>query len=260
MTTSRSFSLTFFAGLLLVVTSLQPVLYAQAQDTSAEATINALQTQVATLQVQMPTTSSTPTSNLDAELLLYEADWSQGMDGWKETGGWKFAAGMLLSDGSDDNSSQLIVAPYRPDGINYVVEAEIQWVSANLNSGSHCEDPSFGIVTRADGQGAYWSGVHLHYNESFFGTSEPLIKARIGDQRELTHCGFDVPIAEQEEYLLDREWHTYRVEVRGNTITLLVDGSVVLETLDNRHLAPGQIGLWSVLAQISVRSFKVYSL
>ncbi len=56
------------------------------------------------------------------------------------------------------------------------------------------------------------------------------------------------------------EWHLYRLEVEGNTIRLAVDGRMLIETSDNNTLANGSIGLFSVGAQVSVRSFKVIAL
>lgn len=50
---------------------------------------------------------------------------------------------------------------------------------------------------------------------------------------------------------------TYRVEMQGNTMRLLVDGVRVLETKDNTHLKGGHIGLWSQNVVLNVYNFKV---
>jgi hypothetical protein len=52
----------------------------------------------------------------------------------------------------------------------------------------------------------------------------------------------------------------YWLEVKGNTIKLLVDGALLLDATDNRHLSNGRVGLVSIGAQINVRSFKVIQL
>ena len=62
------------------------------------------------------------------------------------------------------------------------------------------------------------------------------------------------------DYTRDMGWHTYRMEVKGNTIKFLIDGAPIVETADNRYLTGGKVGLWSDNAQISVRSFKVIAL
>jgi hypothetical protein len=52
----------------------------------------------------------------------------------------------------------------------------------------------------------------------------------------------------------------YRVEVRANTLRLLVDGARMVDATDNRYLSPGRVGLWSDQYQLEVRSFKVIAL
>jgi hypothetical protein len=49
-------------------------------------------------------------------------------------------------------------------------------------------------------------------------------------------------------------WHGYRVEVRGNGLTLNIDGAEVSSASDNTFLDGGRVGLWSDNAQIAVRS------
>jgi hypothetical protein len=52
-------------------------------------------------------------------------------------------------------------------------------------------------------------------------------------------------------------WHTYRVEAKGNVSTFLVDDTPLATVTDNKHLEPGQVGLWCDGYQIEVRSFEV---
>ena len=66
----------------------------------------------------------------------------------------------------------------------------------------------------------------------------------------------DNPLAESP-FKPHAAWHTYRVEVKGNTITVRIDGGVVFQVTDNKYLAAGRIGLWSDRCQISVRNFKI---
>src|SRR5207249_1859120 len=72
-----------------------------------------------------------------AGTVLYQADWSQGLDGWPGTAGWKQFRGLLINDGSESNRDRWVKAPYVPGtaGIDdYAVEAEIQLVKLNCGS------------------------------------------------------------------------------------------------------------------------------
>ena len=55
-------------------------------------------------------------------------------------------------------------------------------------------------------------------------------------------------------------WHTYRVEVKANTIRFLVDGRLLLELRDDTYLTGGQVGLFCYSVQLSVSDFKVIGL
>jgi hypothetical protein len=60
------------------------------------------------------------------------------------------------------------------------------------------------------------------------------------------------------EYRVGTDWHTYRLEARGNNLKLFIDGALRMEMTDNQHLSSGRVGLFSwYSAQINVRSFKV---
>jgi hypothetical protein len=57
-----------------------------------------------------------------------------------------------------------------------------------------------------------------------------------------------------------KDWHAYRLEVRGNVCTLSIDGTVQGNVTNNRLLSAGRVGLWSNRYQLEVRSFKVIAL
>ena len=58
------------------------------------------------------------------------------------------------------------------------------------------------------------------------------------------------------------DWHTYRLEVVGNTIRLQIDGRTVREEVNNRLISSpgGDVFIYSNDDQINVRSFKVIAL
>ena len=58
------------------------------------------------------------------QALLYEADWSQGSDSWELPASWKVENGVLVGDGTSDDSAICHVhVPYRPETADYAVEA-----------------------------------------------------------------------------------------------------------------------------------------
>lgn len=195
--------------------------------------------QVATPDVTPPTVGT----------VLYEADWSEDANGWSGAG-WKTLNGMLLNDGSNREPSQWIAAPVKLEVADYAVEAEIQILSlSEYPSGS-------GIVSRSSDQGAYWSGVYHGNYLRIFQIAIPGNDSGV-DAGDYTDDSYGLG---HKDYAPGVDWHTYRVELSGNSITLLIDGSVALQSLDNRYLEGGAVGLWSCAAQVSVRRFTVTAL
>lgn len=69
---------------------------------------------------------------------------------------------------------------------------------------------------------------------------------------------YDNRVAEAP-FSADTSWHTYRVEVKANEIKVLLDGSSIIDTLDNHYLSGEQVGLWCYATQVQVSSFIVYT-
>jgi hypothetical protein len=190
-----------------------------------------------------PTSTPTPAPKPAPGTVLYEADWSSGMNGWQQAYGWSVLDGMLVNDGSDDAyTNHWISAPYHPGdaGIaNYAVEAEIQVVQWPGFSHS-----GFGVVLRS----GYQAGVCNHG----WGVSANAMAKQVG-------AGCWEPI-QALDFEPGTEWHVYRAEIRSNTLTLLIDGTQYVQLTDNRHLEGANVGLWGGNFQVSVRSFKVIAL
>jgi len=166
-------------------------------------------------------------------LILYQADWSSGPDGWPQSFGWRALNGMLVSDGAYGPGwgwrSNWIAAPCQLGQVpDYIVEAEIQ-----LAQPTSCG--CFGIVVRE----AYQVGVHV-----------------CGYQRVLIGTPDDEPF-EGHDFSPGNSWHKYHVEVKGNTLTVIIDGQLIAEFKNIRHLSGGAAGLWSDRTRINVRSFTV---
>jgi hypothetical protein len=148
---------------------------------------------------------------------------------WLESG-----SGIFLNDGTNADPVNWVHAPYAPSDYglsDYVVEAEMQLINRPCGN--------FGIVVRDD----YWVGFFTCTGGSYAAMKITYRAAQFG----ILERGFP----------LKQEWQTFRVETKGNTIKLLVNGAIVLEAQDNRNISGGKIGLWSDDAQVNVRSFRV---
>ena len=194
---------------------------------------------------QGPTPTPTPAGPTppQAGSLPYSADWKSGMNSWVGPSEWKTLNGMLLDDGTGNGSYfHPIYAPVAPGSIaDYAVEAQIQVVGGGAGS--------FGIVVRSDGGSAgYVAGVGSGWNgtsgigtlDGWWGTND--LSGRLVDGKVFNP---------------GNDWHTYRVEVKANVITLYVDGALLAQVTDNKYLNGGQVGLWSCRYQLEVRSFTV---
>jgi hypothetical protein len=131
--------------------------------------------------------------------------------------------GQLLSDG---NGQATVLSPYIPGAqADYAVEARVQVVRVHPAGCSN-----FGIFVRAtaDNQGGYRAVADcLGVDTPFSG------QIKINSDTTLA----------QSDYTPNTDWHVYRIEVQGNYIRLLIDGSAVLEAVSNRYLSGGRIGL-----------------
>lgn len=165
--------------------------------------------------------------------VLYQADWSSGRAGWSGSNDWKVVNGLLINDGSfgNGNAYSRVLAPFQSPVADYAVEAEIQVVT---------QGNSRGIITRDDGTNRYYAGsdrgnyVAMHDGSNNIGTTA---------------------------YRTDGGWHTYRLEAKGNSLKLYVDGSLMIEGTDNRFLSGARMGLYDGGGgQMNVRSFKVVAL
>lgn len=173
--------------------------------------------------------------------LLYEANWWLGWDGWPSALGWQVFDGQYLNDGSGSSYTLFATCPYVPGDnnvSNYAVEAELRIDSRALNS-------SVALVARSR-----YFGMIYHANESFSSMS---ITRDSSNGWDKIAGGENVPVRTGEQ-------HTYRLEVRGNRLTLKLDDATVAQATDNRHLAGGEGGLLCKENQVSVSAFRIIAL
>lgn len=191
--------------------------------------------------------SPTPTSVVNQ--VLYE---THDFNNWTGTSDWKVltATGMLVNDATCDHSQSpygpSVPAPYLVQGTNdYAVEAKIQVSSTNV----HSYYPCFGITVRGNPVGDSWQGYYVGVGCNSYLTSVFISNVNTIDSY-LKEAQFDP----------QKSWHTYRVEVKQNTISLLVDGGPILQLTDNNFLSGSQVGLFCYSTQLSVSDFKVIGL
>ena len=191
-----------------------------------------------------PTATSAPPR---PNTVIYQANWSGGSGGWPVGGQWAILDGKLLNNGSSQNGIQYgpIFAPFVPPIANYAVEASIQVVQQQSS-------PGFGIFVRApttDDLG-YVGGISGYLDAHGYNDSATLAANNLSCDGTHPCNPFDP----------GNSWHTYRLEVRGNSISYYIDGGFIVQLKDNQYLDPGRVGILCGEAQIAVRSFKVIAL
>ncbi|HZU66957.1 MAG TPA: hypothetical protein VFA09_06730 [Ktedonobacteraceae bacterium] len=177
------------------------------------------------------------------EDVLCQSGSNDNWRGWHLGNGWKQLNNLLLNDGTngDYNGRPTLVAPARcqPKTTDYAVEATIQVVSTSRNSYS-----GFGLNVRGLPSPSTQTGYSTYIDSS----SGANIAIAGGDAINTT------------SFNPGTSFHTYRAEVRGNTINFLIDGKSVLNVVDNRFISAGEVGLWCANMQIEMSSFKVVKL
>ena len=191
------------------------------------------------LRPQLP---SLPNNNNTTEAVVCQSSSTDNWRGWPFKSGWKVLNGMVLNDGTNggyNGKSTLVApAPCQPKTMDYAVEAKIQVVQSSGNYSG------FGINVRGIPSASNEQG----YSTFIDTTSGAGISVIGGDP--LKTASFNPGTG----------FHVYRAEVKANTITFLIDGSVVLSVVDNKYISIGQVGLWCANTQLEMSSFKVVKL
>ena len=201
-------------------------------------------------------TATVPTSATAAPSaaprLVYQADWSHGLNGWAATPGWTLSGGVLRSDMGRDRT---LTSPYRATTSNYAVEFRIQLVSVSTTAATEYS-VSADAAPGADGYMALFDHVALHQcmfachpHEAVY--IDPMVDQDVGTGTVQIH-DFEPGI-----HLL-----TYRLEVRGPEVTLLIDGHRASWALGTKtpQLATGPIHFYSTGVALQLSDFKVYAL
>jgi len=172
--------------------------------------------------------------------------------GWSGADGWTVAGGQMHSNGQNYGNTAGMVAPLDFASIdNYAVEAEIQLLR-HTDAGMISGIASFGVVTRGQDDGSGYNAGPCVSSGIFSCASNQPAQGVAGLWTDEGRTTLDV-----RPFQPGSDWHVYKVEVRGNTLTVSIDGYHVLSATDNTYPTGAKVGLWSDRCQINVRRFEV---
>lgn len=214
-----------------------------------------------TATVQANATATAIPSVTPVPRLVYQADWSHGLAGWKATPGWTVSGGVLQSDLGSDRE---ITSPFHPTTPNYAVQFRLQLVGVSQTiptAYSLRADPSSG----ADGYVALFDHVMLHPCMFACHPHEVIYIDPMADQEggigagtySASNGSFQVHDFEPGTRVL-----TYRIEVRGSDARLLIDGHFAswAHDIKTAQLSDGPIRFYCTGVELRLSDFKVYSL
>jgi hypothetical protein len=169
------------------------------------------------------------------------------------SGSWSVSEDTLVNPGSSATAEPWLVLSAVPSA-DFAVEAEIR-VTGRLES--VC-DQSFGLVAGSPGAGQVFGGGLI------FPCAADGPKARLTDV-SVWEDGYNAdPVLAEKTFDPGNEWHTYRFELRGDELRLLVDGAdVVTGTLEapiDASSGDAQAGLWAQGVELKVRNVSVHEL
>lgn len=193
----------------------------------------------------------TPTPSVAPGTVLYKADWSHGLDGWKGSSGWSVVQGELQADTSDTTS---IIAPYKPSIPNYAVEARVRVVRLKLKTGGYYSI----FASQVPGKDGFQAGV-----SDLKGPGPRPNGSNAQLQIYIEPFGAMAPGSfHPSDNDPGTQWHTYRVEVVGNEATLFVDGVSITtaSSTQTNTLSNGPLGISCGSVVLLVSSFRITAL
>lgn len=196
--------------------------------------------------------TSPPTATVAPGTVLYQADWSHGLDGWKGSSGWSVVQGDLLWTISSDTSS--ITAPYRPDVSNYAVEVRLQVVRLFQEHGGFYSI----FASQEPGKDGYQAGVSdLMGPGPRPNGSNAQLQIYLEPMSDMPPGTFH-PSDNDPKTL----WHSYRVDVQDNSATLSVDGNAThsASSMQTDTLSNGPLGLSCGMAVVRFSNYRILAL
>ena len=193
---------------------------------------------VATPELPAVTTESETTPAGDGgDDIVFEAPGRNDLE-TLASGSWSASADALVNEGTSAVAEPWLVISAVPNAA-FAVEAEIR-VNGLLDS--VC-DQSFGLTAGVPGADQVFGGGLI------FPCASDTARARLTDV-SVWEDGYNAdPVLAEETFDPGNDWHTYRFELRGDELRLLIDGAdVVSGTLEapiDPASADAQAGLWA---------------
>ena len=224
-------------GLMIMhflTTPSQPVILAT--PTTVAATSSLVEKTPTPMPTATPALTPTP---LPAGTVLCEWGGTKGWGDWRLFGPWKLLPNdknILLSDGSELSP---LVAPKncQPQTADYAVEVTLKITGEGQASRTWI----VGLYARKTNNGGYTAGIAPG---GFMGVYAA-IHAPSSQELSAKYTSFNTS-----------NLHSYRMEVKSNTISFFIDGQQYVSAVDNRYFSPGEVS-FSVADQSEVTSFKV---
>ena len=200
----------------------------------------------------MTTETETTPAGGDADDVVFEAPGPNDLEPLA-AGSWTASTHALVNEGSTAVAEPWLVISAVPSGA-FAVEAEIR-VNGLLDS--VC-DQSFGLTAGVPDADQMFGGGLI------FPCTSDTARARLTDV-SVWEDGYNAdPVLEEKDFDPGDDWHTYRFELRGDELRLLIDGAdVVTGTLESPvdpASADAQAGLWAQGVQLEVRKVSVQSI
>lgn len=162
-------------------------------------------------------------------------DGANGLENWARVGdaNWRAENGAIVADRKTDKASSFLMTriPYR----DFQVHVEF-WVSDDANSGIYmrCEDMSKIADTTC-----YEANIFDQRPDPRYGTGA------------IVHVS---PISPMPK--AGGKWNTYDITVKGNRLTVKLNGTVTADVTDGRH-ASGPLGLQYAAGTVKFRKVQV---
>lgn len=193
--------------------------------------------------------SGTPTAT-SAPRILYQADWSKGLADWRATAGWAVQQGAMQSDTGENRQ---VTIPFDPPTSNYAVEYTMQVVDP-LEGGA-CSVAAAPTAT-SDGYQVRLDGMLA------LGNSQFALHPQFGVTIDPTGHQ-DLNTAATVDFELGTHVTTYRIEVRGPLVIVLVNGrrlSPPAQSTTTATLSTGPLTISCSLASARFSSLTISSI
>lgn len=171
-----------------------------------------------------PQVQQTPSPVVAVGTVLFAADWSHGLAGWRPSQGWSIVGGQLQVNSLAETT---LTVPYVPTVPAYTIEIQAQLIRV-LKPKVNEFTISVSKASETDGFTAGFTTLN-HYQPS----EQPDPNFYTGYiQIVPDHLGPGLQIL-QRDYVPNTIWHTYGVTVQGNEADLSLDGHVTIRSMSS---------------------------